>query len=148
MAVLLSELQTTLNDLVVACLETADGHEAAAGMLDNDRLAGMLRDLARTRGEAAAELGDIIRELGDLPRAPDADLQTARELGTRVKAALSADERQTLMQERAAAEAHFEACIANALARSDLPANARTLLRQVSKSSQEARDRLAAAAPD
>ena len=33
MTVLLSELQAALNDVVVACLETADGHESAAGML-------------------------------------------------------------------------------------------------------------------
>ena len=49
MAVLLSELQTALNDVVVASLEAADGHETAAGMLADDRLTGMLRDLARAR---------------------------------------------------------------------------------------------------
>ncbi len=55
MTVLLSELQTALNDVVVAGLEAADGHEAAAELLADDRLAGMLRDLARARREAAAE---------------------------------------------------------------------------------------------
>jgi uncharacterized protein (TIGR02284 family) len=146
MTMLLSELQTALNDVVVACLEAADGHEAAAGMLSDDRLAAMLRELAHARREAAAELGAVIRGLGDLPPAPDADLAVARELATRVKAALSPDERPTVLQERAAAEAHLEACIAQALARTDLPESARTLLQQLSTGSQGARDRLAASA--
>jgi len=146
MALLLSELQTALNDVVVACLETADGHEAAADILDADPLALTLRDRARARRQAADELGEVIRELGELPPAPDADLETVRELATRVKAALSPDERATLMQERAEAEAHLEASIAHALARTDLPETARALLQRLSASSQEARDRLAAAA--
>jgi len=148
MAVLLSELQTALNEVVVACLEAAEGHEAAAGMLADDRLAGVLRELARARREAASELGDVIRQLGDLPPAPDPDLEVARELASRVKAALSPDERQTLMPERAAAEAHLEACIAQALARADLPEPARASLLRLSASSQDARDRLARPAPD
>ena len=147
MALLLSELQTALNDVVVACLETADGHDAAANILDPDPLAGMLRELARARREAADAVGDVIRELGELPPTPDADLETVRELATRVMAALAPDERQTLMQERASAEARLEACIAQALARTDLPEGARALLQRLSTSSQEARDRLAAAAP-
>ena len=145
MAVLLSELQTALNDVVVACLEAADGHEAAAGMLEDDHLARMLRDLARSRRKAADELGDVIRELGELPPAPDTDLETVRELASLVKAALSPDERQTLIQERAAAEAHLEACIAQALARTDLPEQASSILQRLSTSPQDARDRLAAA---
>ncbi len=148
MTVLLSELQAALNDVIVACMETADGHDATAGMLQDERLAGLLRDLARTRREAADELGDVIRELGNLPPAPDADLEVARELASRVKAALSPDERQTLMQERAAAEAHLETCIAQALAHADLPETARTPLSRLSASSQEAHDRLARSALD
>jgi uncharacterized protein (TIGR02284 family) len=146
MTVLLSELQTALNDVVVAGLEAADGHEAAAELLADDRLAGMLRDLARARREAAAGLGDILRQRGDLPPAPDADLETVRDLAARVKAALSPDQRQTLMQERVAAEAHLEACVGQALAHADLPETARPPLLQLSISSQDARERLAAAA--
>jgi uncharacterized protein (TIGR02284 family) len=146
MTMLLSELQTALNDVVVACLEAADGHEAAAGMLQDERLAGMLRDLARARREEADELGNVVRETGALPPAPDADLEVARELVTRVKAVLSPDERQTVMQERAAAEARLETCITQAVARDDLPESARPPLLRLSASSRDAHDRLAAAA--
>jgi hypothetical protein len=149
MGVLLSELQIALNDVVVGCLEAADGHEAAAGMLeDDDRLAGRLRDLARARRAAADELGEVIRALGDLPPAPDADLEAARELASLVKAALSPDQRQTLMQERAAAEARLEACTAQALARADLPEAARGALLGLFASSRDAGERLARGAPD
>jgi uncharacterized protein (TIGR02284 family) len=147
MSLLLSELQTALNDVVVACLEAVDGHEAAAGMLADDHLAGMLHDLARARRAAADELGEVVRALGDLPPAPDADLEVARELATRVKAALSPDQRLTVMQERAAAEARLAACTAQALARADLPETARAALQDLAASSQQARDRLARGAP-
>jgi hypothetical protein len=134
---------------VVACLEAADGHEAAAGMLEEgDRLAGGLRDLARARREAADQLGEAIRALGDLPPAPDADLEAARELASLVKAALLPDQRQTLMQERADAETCLETCTAQALARADLPETARATLLELAASSREARERLARGAPD
>jgi uncharacterized protein (TIGR02284 family) len=128
MALLRNELQTALHDVVLACLETADGHEAAATILADDPLAATLRAWAEQRREAAARLGDIVRELDDLPPEPDADLETVRELATWVKAALSPDQRHTVLEERRAAEAHLLETLEQALARPDLPEPARSLL--------------------
>ena len=90
-----NELQTALQDVEVACLEVADGHDGAADILADDPLAPTLRELAGERRAAAERLGECIRELDDLPAEPDADLETARDLATRVMAALSGDQHHT-----------------------------------------------------
>jgi uncharacterized protein (TIGR02284 family) len=142
MTLLRSELQTALHDVVLACLETADGHEAAAAILANDPLAATLRAWAQERREAAARLGDIVRQLDDLPPEPDADLETVRELATWVKAALSPDQRRTVVEERRAAEAHLLETIEQALARPDLPEHARSLLLDLRTAAARAHEQL------
>ena len=120
-----NELQTALQDVEVACLEVADGHEAAADMLADDPLAAVLRELAGARRTAAERLGERIREQDDLPAEPDADLETARDLATRVMAALSADQHHTLAAERAAAEGHLATLAEDALDQPELSDDAR-----------------------
>jgi uncharacterized protein (TIGR02284 family) len=142
MVLLRNELQTALHDVVLACLETADGHEAAAAILADDPLAATLRAWAQQRREAAARLGDVLRELDDLPPEPDADLETVRELATWVKAALSPDQRHTVLEERRAAEAHLLEAIEQALARPDLPEPARSLLLELRAAAARAHEQL------
>jgi uncharacterized protein (TIGR02284 family) len=144
MTLLRNELQTALHDVVLACLEAADGHAAAAELLADDPLALTLRELAAARREAAARLGDRIRELDDLPPEPDADLETVRELTTLVKAALTGDQRETILEERQAAEAHLLATLDQALAQTDLSAATRALLEQIQDAARTAQQRLAA----
>jgi Domain of unknown function (DUF2383) len=143
MALLRNELQTALHDVVLACLETADGHEAAAGILADDPLATTLRAWAEQRREAAASLGDIVRQLDDLPPEPDADLETVRELASWVKAALAPDQRQILVEERRAAEAHLLETIDKALASPDLPEQAPSLLLELRAAAAGAHEQLA-----
>ena len=72
MGVLLSELQIALNDVVVACLEAADGHEAAAGMLEeDDRLeeAGVPPHDPRRRA-LAREMAECVDALAGILQAP------------------------------------------------------------------------------
>jgi hypothetical protein len=142
MALLRNELQTALHDVVLACLETADGDEAAAAILADDPLAATLRAWAQQRREVAARLGDIVRELDDLPPEPDADLETVRELATWVKAALAPDHRHTVLEERRAAEAHLLETIEQALARPDLPEHARSLLLELRAAAARAHEHL------
>jgi hypothetical protein len=84
--------------------------------------------------------------LDDLPPEPDADLETVRELATRVKAALALDQRRTIFAERQAAEAHLLETIEQTLAQPDLPDPARALLRDLRAAATRARDHLAAPA--
>ena len=139
-----SELQVALNDVVVACLEAADGHERAADFELDPELADLLHALTEERRSLAEALGERLRDVGDLPRAPDSDLEAVRGVVSRLKAALSADERQALLEERAAAEANLEQAAANALGRDDLPADARALIEQIRERARDARDRLTA----
>ena len=139
-----SELQTALQDVEVACLEVADGHDGAAGILTgDDPLAGQLRDLARARRTAAERLGDCIRRLDDLPAEPDADLETARELASRVLAALSLDQHHAVATERAAAEEHLAMLAETALDQPELSGSARALVEEIRASAAEAQGRLA-----
>jgi hypothetical protein len=141
-----NELQTALQDLEVACLEVADGHEAAAGMLaDDDPLAPVLRELAGARRAAAERLGECIRQLDDLPAEPDADLETARELAARFMAALSPDQHHTVAGERAAAEGHLVGLAEAALEQHGLADEARRLVEQIGAAAASAQQRLAAA---
>jgi hypothetical protein len=138
-----SELQTALQDVEVACLEVADGHDGAAEQLADDRLAPALRELAGARRAAALQLGEAIRQLDDLPAEPDADLETARELASRFLAALSADQHHALAAERAAAEAHLVTLVDVALAQPELAAASRSLLEQIRHDATAAQQRLA-----
>jgi uncharacterized protein (TIGR02284 family) len=137
-----SELQVALNDVVVACLEAADGHERSADFELDPQLADLLRVLTEERRSLAEALGERLKATGDLPRAPDSDLEAVRGVVSRFKAALSADERRALLEERAVAEANLEEVAASALCRDDLPADARALVEQIRERARNARDRL------
>ncbi len=138
-----NELQTALQDVEVACLEVADGHDAAAATLGDDPLAATLRELAAERRRAAGRLAACIREQGDLPAEPDIDLETARDLASRVMAALSGDTHHTLAAGRAAAEAHLATLAEVALDQPELSPAARTLLAQIRAAATAAQQRLA-----
>jgi hypothetical protein len=138
-----NELQTALQDVEVGCLEVADGHDAAAETLADDPLAATLRELAEARRTAAERLAERIREEGDLPGEPDADLETARDLASRVLAALSGDQHHTLAAERAAAEGHLATLAATALDHLDVSPRAQTLIEQIRRDASAAQQRLA-----
>jgi hypothetical protein len=142
MTLLRNPLQTALHDVVLACGEAADGHEAAAEILEGDPLAAGLRALAERRRELAGRLGERLRELDDLPPEPDADLETVRELATWVKAALTGDQRHTVLHERKTAEAHLAATAEQALAQPDLATATQALLEQIRDDAHAAQQEL------
>lgn len=137
-----SELQIALNDVEVACQEAADGHEWAADFVPDPQLADFLRETAGQRRALADALAEQLVGLGDLPREPDSDLETVRDLVARIKAAFSPDERSALLEDRAAAETHLEACTRTALGRDDLPDETRALLQQILESARAAKERM------
>lgn len=138
------ERQAALNDVIVACKEAADGYDDAATLIGDPTLAARFSDYGRQRREAAAELEDHIRRLGDLPRTPDADSETIERLVTHLKAALSSDERAALLREREDAETEIGRRVADALDR-DLPEETKAVLRRLALAVSEAAQHLAAA---
>jgi hypothetical protein len=142
MTLLRNALQTALHDVALACGEAADGHEAAAELLEGDPLVPVLRELAAERRAFAGRIGERLRELHDLPPEPDADLETVRELATWVKAALAGDQRHTVLHERKAAEAHLQSTTEEALIQPDLSSQTRTLLEQIRAAAHAAQHEL------
>lgn len=139
-----SELQIALNDVEVALQEAADGHEWAADFVADPEFADLLRQLAGERRGLAEALGEQLKALGDLPRTPDTDLETVRDLVSRIKAAFSPDESQALLDDRASAEAHLEACARTALTRDDLSDETRALLQKILEAARLAKERMSA----
>jgi uncharacterized protein (TIGR02284 family) len=140
------DLQTALGAVVVACLEAADGHEAAAALVEDAALAGLLRELAGERRTAAEELSRDLRALGDLPRTPDSDFEAIELAVTHLKAWLAQEPARTLAEERAGAEAAIQDAIGEALAQPDLPEDGRRHLDALRDQVVRARARLEAAA--
>lgn len=119
--------QAALNEVVRAALEAAHAHEQGAELLEDDASAAALRALAARRARAAAQLGEHLRRLGDLPKEPDADLETARQLLSRVLVALSDDRRDQILQHARHVEEHLATAVRSALEQ-DLPADTAAVL--------------------
>lgn len=116
------ERQAALNEVIQASLEAAHAHEQGAVLLEDRDPAAALRALAAQRTRAAEQLGEHLRRLGDLPKEPDADLETARGLLSRLRVALSGDPRDPILQHARHAEEHLATTVRNALEQ-DLPAD-------------------------
>lgn len=99
-----SDSEVALNDLLEAVRESADLYADDAEVLGQGPLRALFDELAGRRDRFAGELAELVRRHGDLPSAPDADAETFHRLGNRLRAALSADERRALLEDRIAAE--------------------------------------------
>lgn len=110
-----NESEVALNDLAEAVREAADFYADAAGQVGDAALAGLFGELADRRDRFAARLGEAIRRGGDLPSVPDADGETLRRLGSRLRAALSVDETQRLLSDRIDAEERLSERVEQAL---------------------------------
>jgi uncharacterized protein (TIGR02284 family) len=123
--------QTALNELIVTCKDAADRYHDSAQVTHDTNLSALFQRLGERRYEIARKLEDQLRNLGDLPRNPDSDLEAIESLVTRVKAALSPDDQSTLIEERERGEVAIGEKISAALA-TDLPPETQSLLRELS----------------
>ena len=121
------ERQVAINEVVEALLEAAHVHEQGADLLEDREPKPALRALAERRRQAAVELGEHVRRLGDLPSEPDADVQTARDVLARLQLALAEDEREEILEHSRAAEVDLAEKVHAAL-EEDLPADTRMVL--------------------
>jgi uncharacterized protein (TIGR02284 family) len=132
--------QAAMNDLLVALEDAADRYRDAAQIAHEPALASLFQRLARRRLDMAREARAHLRRLGDLPRTPDSDLETIESLLTHVKAALSPDERRTLLIERSRTEARVEELIKTALTTGlapDMEASLQRMQEEVAATRQE-----------
>lgn len=133
--------QLTLNDLRVAVLEAADRHERAAELMEDAELSSFLAGLASRRRSTAEALGEQLRRIDDLPRSPDDDLETVRDVISTVKAGLSMNKASTLLEECESAEANIEDALAAALP-VDMRERAEALVRELREDVAATRARL------
>lgn len=101
--------QLGLNDLLVAIQKSSDHYRDAASYLESSYPSSELWQIARERDQIASQLRRAIRELGDLPSAPDEDRESVEKLFHRVHASLSENEIQDLLDQRLDAEREFMA---------------------------------------
>lgn len=101
---LLSDLEVTLNELLVACRESVDHFRDATRIIAAEKMAQDLKQIADAREHFIPALESQIRELGDLPAMPDPDKEDGEMLIHHIGAAVSDDYTHTLLQQRIEAE--------------------------------------------
>lgn len=101
---LLSDLEVSLNELLVACRESVDHFRDATRIIAAERMAQDLKQIADTREQFIPALENQIRALGDLPAMPDPDKEDSAMLLHHIGAAVSDDYTHTLLQQRIEAE--------------------------------------------
>lgn len=111
---LMQERLIALNDVVVACQDAARQYDAYTDRLADTELVALFRTLVDERESLARRLSAHVRELGELPREPDVELEQVQQLVSRLKASLSVDERLTILDERIDCEQQIEAVVATA----------------------------------
>lgn len=112
---LMDEKTSCLSDLLVACREAADHYRMTAERAaSDDALASLFRDHADDHERHADALADALREAGELPRVPDPEWEGLTELAHRLREAISADERATMLTECREAEDHLAQLLVSA----------------------------------
>lgn len=148
MSLLREEREIALTDAVLALKDAALQLEDGAGVLREEGVAALFRELAGEHRAMSAELDAELRRLGYKTREPDPDAETGKELLTRVKAAFAGDETRTLLQEREAGEEAASDAVEAARQLADLPAETQDLLGRLADRIAAARSRLATAPPN
>lgn len=144
---LMSDGEIALDEVIVACKETAHGYQQAVDSIEDDQLSSLLQAILEQRQTYVMELENHLRELGYLPREPDADRETVHELFNRAKVLLADDDRLKLLEERDQQEAHLADLVNNAL-RESLPEPSLNTLRRLQTDIETVRKRLAKARLD
>ena len=133
---LLSDTEVALNELLVACRESVDHYQDAIKLVEQVDVANSFRDIAKRRKLFFTRLATAIRELGDLPSAPDPDKETSEMIMHHLGAALSPDYSKEVLSQRIAAEEHIKTLIDNTRA-TDINETGCALLDDLSKHVEE-----------
>lgn len=141
---LMSDREVALDEVIVACKDAAHRYRSIAGSVHGAELAALFQDLAEQRQTVAEKLGAYLRELGYLPREPDADKETVQELFSKAKAVLAEDERIVLVEDCEHIEAQIAELTATALSQ-PLPEQVLATLGRLQETVAGARERLATA---
>ena len=134
------ELQVVLNDVEAVVTEAAEGHARLAEELrarDHPRAAD-LEALAGRRRRVSETLGERLRALGDRPREGDPEYQSVLEMLARLRASFAENDVETLLEERAEAEARIVEAVDAALDQDALPDDLAAMLTELKDDARRA----------
>lgn len=108
MNLLRTDLQTALHDLHVALQENIDNYRDASTFVEDRRAGELFAAIAGEREPLRDEIEQAIRDVGDLPAAPDTDKETGEQLLHRLQSLFSRDQTEDVIAQRLEAEAALE----------------------------------------
>lgn len=100
MNLLRSDQLASLQALLVECRKSVDYFYDAADFVEDPEVSEKMLDLADSRNRVTHRLEDAVRELGDLPTAPDTDRETGELLLDHARASLAEDKTAQVIQQR------------------------------------------------
>jgi len=112
---LLDDQQVAISELIVAYQESIDHNIAALERIQGDRTSRLLKDICNVHMQQIKKLSAIIKDLGELPRAPNADREQLQQLFTHTKAILATDERAIYLSDRISGIERLLVLLQNAL---------------------------------
>jgi len=133
-----------LRDVGTTCRDSAEGYRKSAEATSDSELRSMLEELARRREEQVNEIDGCLARLGASPVPREGSTSGALHRSfVKMKAALSRDDREAVIEEIVRGESYAEAAYDQAL-KSDLPFDMRQIIARQHDSVRESRDRFRA----
>jgi len=107
--------ESALNDVARRCSEGAALYADAAGRTQDASARALFRELAGERHAMADALHRAVRDMGELPEAPDPDADALHRFLNAARAALAAEPARPLLRDRERAEAELARALETAL---------------------------------
>lgn len=98
MSIIRTDEQADALDTLKLIIETADLYRAMGELLTEENVHHQLFDIAKERESYIESFRDVVRQLGELPEAPDSDRELVEQLGGKVTQLFSADSTKAILE--------------------------------------------------
>lgn len=98
MSIIRTDEQADALDILKLIIETADLYRAMGELLTEENVHHELFDIAKERESYIEIFRDVVRQLGELPEAPDSDRELVEQLGGKVTQLFSADSTKAILE--------------------------------------------------
>src|SRR4051812_15332073 len=119
---------TTLNGLIATTLDSAEGYREASKDIEGGRLGSLFSDRAKEREQVAATLQEEVARLGGSPSHSGTLLGGAHRIFVNLKAAVTGQDKQAIVNEVERGEDHIKAKFEDALKDSALSQSTRAAI--------------------
>jgi uncharacterized protein (TIGR02284 family) len=133
---------STLNSLIATTLDSAEGYAEAAGNDESGRLAGQFASRATERRQVAGTLQAEVARLGGAPAEGGTALGGAHRMFVNLKALITGDDQQAIVNEVERGEDHIKAKYENAMKDSELSPMVRIAIEAGYRSVREGHDQM------